>query len=182
MVRSRSAVRARSTAIDKGRYRSGQTGQTVNLLAQAFVGSNPARPRLNSVIWRESMVYYTYILKSKNKDRYYIGHCKDITARLSQHNSCKVNSTKYGTPWEVIYFEEYDYKCDAYRRERQIKSYKGGQAFKALFQTVPPLAGCLCGRHKSVEEINRISEQSGDPAESGLASIRLSRSGAARPN
>ncbi|KKT96916.1 MAG: hypothetical protein UW98_C0031G0015 [Parcubacteria group bacterium GW2011_GWC2_45_15] len=27
-----------------GRYRSGQTGQTVNLLAFAFVGSNPTRP------------------------------------------------------------------------------------------------------------------------------------------
>ena len=27
-----------------GRYRSGQTGQTVNLLAHAFVGSNPALP------------------------------------------------------------------------------------------------------------------------------------------
>lgn len=27
-----------------GSYRSGQTGQTVNLLAQAFAGSNPALP------------------------------------------------------------------------------------------------------------------------------------------
>lgn len=27
-----------------GRYRSGQPGQTVNLLAYAFVGSNPTRP------------------------------------------------------------------------------------------------------------------------------------------
>src|ERR1700739_1944766 len=29
-----------------GRYRSGQTGQTVNLLAHAFAGSNPALPIL----------------------------------------------------------------------------------------------------------------------------------------
>ena len=29
----------------QGRYRSGQTGQTVNLLAYAFAGSNPALPR-----------------------------------------------------------------------------------------------------------------------------------------
>ena len=28
----------------KGRYQSGQLGQTVNLLADAFVGSNPALP------------------------------------------------------------------------------------------------------------------------------------------
>jgi hypothetical protein len=31
-----------------GRYRSGQTGQTVNLLAYAFAGSNPALPILRS--------------------------------------------------------------------------------------------------------------------------------------
>ena len=29
-----------------GRYRSGQPGQTVNLLAYAFVGSNPTRPTI----------------------------------------------------------------------------------------------------------------------------------------
>ena len=31
---------------DKGRYQSGQLGQTVNLLAYAFVGSNPALPTI----------------------------------------------------------------------------------------------------------------------------------------
>ncbi len=31
---------------DKGRYQSGQLGQTVNLLAYAFVGSNPALPTM----------------------------------------------------------------------------------------------------------------------------------------
>ena len=30
-----------------GRYQSGQLGQTVNLLANAFVGSNPALPTSN---------------------------------------------------------------------------------------------------------------------------------------
>ena len=31
----------------KGRYQSGQLGQTVNLLAYAFVGSNPALPTMH---------------------------------------------------------------------------------------------------------------------------------------
>ena len=30
----------------RGRYRSGQTGQTVNLLAYAFEGSNPSLPTI----------------------------------------------------------------------------------------------------------------------------------------
>ena len=33
-----------------GRYQSGQLGQTVNLLAYAFVGSNPALPTVISAI------------------------------------------------------------------------------------------------------------------------------------
>ena len=32
---------------DAGSYRSGQTGQTVNLMAYAFAGSNPALPTEN---------------------------------------------------------------------------------------------------------------------------------------
>ena len=36
-----------------GRYRSGQTGQTVNLLAFAFGGSNPPLPTIKDLkIWR----------------------------------------------------------------------------------------------------------------------------------
>ena len=38
------APRYRMWEQDLGRYRSGQPGQTVNLLAYAFAGSNPARP------------------------------------------------------------------------------------------------------------------------------------------
>ena len=43
-----------------GRYRSGQTGETVNLLAYAFSGSNPLLPT----------IYYKYLN----------GRCQDITA------------------------------------------------------------------------------------------------------
>ena len=58
MVRSRSAVQVREWAPfhpvsrDKinhlGRYSSGQRGQTVNLLALAYGGSNPSRPTIIS--------------------------------------------------------------------------------------------------------------------------------------
>jgi hypothetical protein len=35
-----------------GRYQSGQLGQTVNLLAYAFVGSNPALPTVKTVVFK----------------------------------------------------------------------------------------------------------------------------------
>ena len=43
-----------STLATTGRFRSGQTGQTVNLLAYAFAGSNPALPSLSSLIVNET--------------------------------------------------------------------------------------------------------------------------------
>jgi len=77
-------------------------------------------------------MYYVYILKSINGNHYYIGHTYDLDKRLTEHNSGLVKSTKKYLPWEIIYTEPYETKSEAYRRELQIKSYKGGTAFKKL--------------------------------------------------
>ena len=79
-----------------------------------------------------SSMYLTYILYSLSTLRYYIGHTQDINERLARHNRGLVRSTKYGRPWIVVYSEEFNTKNEAYRREVQIKSYKGGVAFKKL--------------------------------------------------
>ena len=52
-----SSPRVGSRTIDMGRYRSGQPGQTVNLLAYAFVGSNPSRPTRRTFFMRERFFY-----------------------------------------------------------------------------------------------------------------------------
>ena len=40
-----------------GSYRSGQTGQTVNLLADAFGGSNPSLPTTNEMIPDDGIIF-----------------------------------------------------------------------------------------------------------------------------
>ncbi len=45
---------ARRLRLQRGGYRSGQTGQTVNLLAHAFAGSNPAPPIARQWGWQTS--------------------------------------------------------------------------------------------------------------------------------
>ncbi|CAN5342552.1 hypothetical protein BH20BAC1_BH20BAC1_28240 [soil metagenome] len=67
-------------------------------------------------------MFFIYILYSKKFDRYYIGHCEDITLRLKRHNNKGVPSTKYYVPWEVVYTEEYSSREIAARREREIKA------------------------------------------------------------
>ena len=79
-------------------------------------------------------MYKTYIIKSLAKERYYIGHTKDLSRRLDEHNSGKTKSTKPYVPWELVYHESFNTKNDAYAREIKIKSYKGGRAFKSLLE------------------------------------------------
>jgi putative endonuclease len=77
-------------------------------------------------------MYDVYILKSKIKDRYYIGHTNNLEKRLIEHNSGKTKSTKAYLPWEVIHTESYKTKSEAFKRELEIKSYKSGIKFHIL--------------------------------------------------
>ncbi len=79
-------------------------------------------------------MYFVYILKSKSKDKYYIGYTGNVTERLQKHNTGANKSTKPFRPWEVIYSEILPDKKSAWLRERQIKRYKGGEAFHRLLR------------------------------------------------
>lgn len=77
-------------------------------------------------------MYYIYILKSVKTGRHYIGSTSNTENRLKKHNSHGNKSTKQGIPWILIYKEDFPTKQLAYKREREIKRHKGGQAFKKL--------------------------------------------------
>jgi len=47
-------------------------------------------------------MYFAYILYSKAKDRYYVGHTHNLELRLERHNSGWSRSTKSGIPWEIV--------------------------------------------------------------------------------
>ena len=78
------------------------------------------------------MSYYVYILRSEKDSRYYIGSTSDVEKRLVWHNAGKQRSTKSRTPFVIVHTEAFESKTEALKREKQIKSYKGGNAFKAL--------------------------------------------------
>ncbi len=78
------------------------------------------------------MEYYVYILKSLKDGKYYIGSTKDVNARLNYHNAGKQRSTKHRIPFVLMHHEQHADKKSALAREKQIKSYKGGEAFKKL--------------------------------------------------
>jgi len=78
------------------------------------------------------MSYYVYILRSIKDGKYYIGSTADVIARIRFHNAGLQRSTRNRTPFELIYQEGCASKSTALAREKQIKSYKGGVAFKRL--------------------------------------------------
>ena len=76
--------------------------------------------------------YFVYILQSQKDGRYYIGSTRDVEAKLIFHNKVLQRSTKSRIPLILVYSETFTNKLDALKREKQIKAYKGGNAFKKL--------------------------------------------------
>lgn len=74
-----------------------------------------------------------YILKNNISGRHYIGSTIDLERRIAEHNRGQTRSTRQKGLWEVVYTEEFSDLLEVKRREKQIKSYKGGNAFKKLF-------------------------------------------------
>lgn len=80
-------------------------------------------------------MFYVYILKSHKKGSYYIGQTNNLEARIKKHNAGLNKSTKHGIPWAIIHSEIFATRSEAFKREQQIKKFKGGRAFKELVQS-----------------------------------------------
>ena len=94
-------------------------------LATAFSGVPPRAEKA------EILMYTVYILKNQ-KGRHYVGYTGNFENRIKKHNAGGSKYTKGKGQWHLVYREEFITKGGAFRRERQIKRYKGGKAFKAL--------------------------------------------------
>jgi putative endonuclease len=79
-------------------------------------------------------MFKIYILKSSISNKYYIGHTQNLDKRLERHNTGFSQYTKKFMPWKLIYTEDFETRGEAIKREKQIKRYKGGEAFKRLIK------------------------------------------------
>ncbi len=64
-------------------------------------------------------------MKSLKDQTYYYGNTHDIEKRIRTHNSGKVRYTKGHRPYELHYFETYNSRAEAAKRERFFKSIEG---------------------------------------------------------
>jgi putative endonuclease len=80
-------------------------------------------------------MFTAYILKSEKTNKYYIGSCEGVDDRLALHNAGRVQSTRSGLPWTLVYEESFNSRSDAWKREFQIKSWKSRSAIEKLVKT-----------------------------------------------
>ncbi len=67
------------------------------------------------------MLNFVYILKC-NDDTLYTGWTNNLEKRIKAHNESKgAKYTKYRTPVELVYYEVFETKSEALKREYEIK-------------------------------------------------------------
>ena len=75
-------------------------------------------------------MHYTYILKSINFDKLYIGSTENLRDRLDEHNTGKSKFTKSFLPWKVVYYEAHLTKTLARKAEIFYKTGQGRRQIK----------------------------------------------------
>ena len=81
-------------------------------------------------------MFTVYIIQNNLSKKYYVGFTNNFCRRENEHNRGQTKSTKSKGKWNLVYEEEFKTRLEAIKRERQIKSYKGGNAFKKLIAAV----------------------------------------------
>jgi putative endonuclease len=76
------------------------------------------------------MFFYVYVLQSKHSGVLYIGYTRNLVQRVKEHNLGLTISTKPYIPWRLIYYEACLNQNDAKRREKYLKTSKGGRLLK----------------------------------------------------
>ena len=78
------------------------------------------------------MSYYVYVLRSQKHGGLYKGFTKDLEKRIETHNQGKSTYTSNGLPWILVYYEAYETKGEAIKREKYFKSAAGRRFLKKM--------------------------------------------------
>ena len=78
------------------------------------------------------MKFYTYILFSVTLNRYYIGSTNEVDGRIDRHLASKKGFTARAKDWELKYYETFETRSEAIRREMQIKKWKSRKMIERL--------------------------------------------------
>jgi putative endonuclease len=75
-------------------------------------------------------MFYAYVIKSIEHDFFYKGHCENLEERLKEHNSGLTQSIRPYILFTLVYFEEFNTREEAIKREKYFKSSAGRRYLK----------------------------------------------------
>ena len=81
------------------------------------------------------MSYYLYILRSQQKETYYIGCSENPERRCHFHNndSKKGHTLRY-RPWKIVYTHEFNAIEEALKAEKIVKNWKSKKMTRYLIE------------------------------------------------
>ena len=89
-------------------------------------------------------MFYTYILQSTKDGSTYIGSTENLRKRLKEHNQGKTKSIKHNVPHKLLYYEAYETKTQARKREIELK-INGSEKRKVLARVLDSMASSSNG-------------------------------------
>ncbi|MNK25847.1 GIY-YIG nuclease superfamily protein [compost metagenome] len=81
-------------------------------------------------------MFYTYILYSLSKDKYYIGATENPEERIKKHNNKNKGFTNQSSDWKIVFLQAFESKQDALAFEKQIKAWKSRIKIQKLINSV----------------------------------------------
>ena len=78
------------------------------------------------------LMFYVYILRSLTDNSLYKGFTANLSNRVMEHNEGKSTFTSTKKPWVLVYFEIFNLKEEAIKREKYLKSAAGRRFIKTL--------------------------------------------------
>ncbi|MGC3944144.1 MAG: GIY-YIG nuclease family protein [Chryseolinea sp.] len=80
------------------------------------------------------MPFHVYVLWSPSLRKTYVGMTSDLEARVIAHNVGTKGWTLRGRPWQLVFYETFDDKAAALRREKYFKSGVGREAIRIVLK------------------------------------------------
>ena len=81
-------------------------------------------------------MFFVYILQSDVDATHYVGFTENIENRVLQHNNGASRYTSRKIPWRLVYFEKFEIKSDALKREKFLKKQRNSVFYQRLIKTM----------------------------------------------
>ena len=90
------------------------------------------REALGSILKMSNLtIFYTYVLINP-KNILYKGVTDDLEKRLHEHNNYKNRWTSGKGTWKLVYYEKFNSRSEALKREKFFKSGEGREFLKSI--------------------------------------------------